>query len=112
MSEFDKYLKEKNIKMTTDDYNFCISCIQDDVRVIAMRPRQMNKSFLNGLIIDFKFWCKEQENTELKKKLEISEKALELACELLQDINYKTYNTEYDFKQDFIKQAKEKLKGE
>ena len=34
---------------------------------------------------------------QLQNQLAITEKALELACETLQDINFKLYNTEMNF---------------
>ena len=54
----------------------------------------------------------EQENQQLKQQLAISEKALELACETLQDINFKLYNTEMNFVDFFKQQAKEMLENE
>ena len=47
----------------------------------------------------------EQENQQLKQQLAITEKALELACQTLYDINFKLYNTEMDFKEYFKQQA-------
>ena len=41
----------------------------------------------------------------LEKQLAITEKALELACQTLYDINFKLYNTEMDFKEYFKQQA-------
>ena len=49
----------------------------------------------------------ENENQQLKQQLAITEKALELACETLQDINFKLYNTEMNFVDFFKQQAKE-----
>ena len=46
-----------------------------------------------------------QENQQLKQQLAITEKALELACQTLYDINFKLYNTEMDFKEYFKQQA-------
>ena len=48
----------------------------------------------------------------LKNKLAITEKALELACETLQDINFKLYNTEMNFVDFFKQRAKEMLENE
>ena len=48
----------------------------------------------------------------LEKQLAITEKALELACETLQDINFKLYNTEMNFVDFFKQQAKEMLENE
>ena len=50
---------------------------------------------------------KDQQITDLQKQLAITEKALELACETLQDINFKLYNTEMNFVDFFKQQAKE-----
>ena len=50
---------------------------------------------------------KEKRIVELKQQLAITEKALELACETLQDINFKLYNTEMNFVDFFKQQAKE-----
>ena len=55
---------------------------------------------------------KDQQITDLQKQLAITEKALELACETLQDINFKLYNTEMNFVDFFKQQAKEMLKNE
>ena len=43
--------------------------------------------------------------TKLENRRAITEKALELACEPLYDINFKLYNTEMDFKEYFKQQA-------
>ena len=48
----------------------------------------------------------------MKEQLAITEKALELACETLQDINFKLYNTEMNFVDFFKQQAKEMLENE
>ena len=55
---------------------------------------------------------KDQQITDLQKQLAITEKALELACETLQDINFKLYNTEMNFVDFFKQQAKEMLENE
>ena len=55
---------------------------------------------------------KEKRIVELKQQLAITEKALELACETLQDINFKLYNTEMNFVDFFKQQAKEMLDNE
>ncbi len=47
----------------------------------------------------------EKENQQLKQQLAITEKALELACQTLYDINFKLYNTEMDFKEYYKQQA-------
>ena len=47
------------------------------------------------------------ENEELNQQLAITEKALELACDNLEDINFKLYNTEVNFVDYFKQQAKE-----
>ncbi len=44
----------------------------------------------------------EHETKQLKQQLTITEKALELACQTLQDINFKLFNTEMNFA-DFFK---------
>ena len=49
---------------------------------------------------------------QLQNQLAITEKALELACETLQDINFKLYNTEMNFVDFFKQQAKEMLENE
>lgn len=49
---------------------------------------------------------------EIKKQLAITEKSLELACDNLEDINFKLYNTEVNFVDYFKQQAKEMLKNE
>ena len=41
----------------------------------------------------------------LENQLAITEKAFELACQTLYDINFKLYNTEMDFKEYFKQQA-------
>ena len=43
------------------------------------------------------------------EKCKVLQKALELACETLQDINFKLYNTEMNFVDFFKQQAKEML---
>lgn len=55
---------------------------------------------------------KEKRIVKLKQQLAITEKALELACETLQDINFKLYNTEMNFVDFFKQQAKEMLENE
>lgn len=55
----------------------------------------------------------EKENRQLKQQLAITEKALELACDVLRDINYKTFNdADVNFEAMFEKQAKEMLENE
>lgn len=54
----------------------------------------------------------QNENEKLKNQLALTEKALELACETLQDINFKLYNTEMNFVDFFKQQAKEMLENE
>ena len=50
---------------------------------------------------------------DLQEKLALTEKALELACDELRDLNYRTFdNTNIDFEQQFKKQAEKELKGE
>lgn len=48
----------------------------------------------------------------LERKLAITEKALKLACDNLEDINFKLYNTEVNFVDYFKQQAKEILENE
>ena len=48
----------------------------------------------------------------LQSQLAMTKKALELACETLQDINFKLYNTEMNFVDFFKQQAKEMLENE
>ena len=48
----------------------------------------------------------------LEKQLAITEKALELACETLEDINFKLYNTEVNFIDYFKAKAKEMSENE
>lgn len=48
----------------------------------------------------------------LEHLLKVSDKALELACKNLQDINFKLYNNEVDFVNYFKEKAKEKMKSE
>lgn len=54
----------------------------------------------------------EEENQQLKQQLAITGKALQMACETLQDINFKLYNTEMNFDDYFKQQAKEMLENE
>lgn len=49
---------------------------------------------------------------DIQSQLAITEKALELACKTLQDINFKLYNTEMNFVDFFKQQAKEILENE
>ena len=56
--------------------------------------------------------CLTEKYFELKQQLAITEKALELACETLQDINFKLYNTEMNFVDFFKQQAKDMLENE
>ena len=49
----------------------------------------------------------EKENQQLKQQLALTEKALELACANLYDINFQLYNTEMNFV-DYFKQQAEK----
>ena len=53
-----------------------------------------------------------KEIEKLRGKLSLTEKALELACENLEDINFKLYNTEMDFIEYFKAKAKEMMKSE
>lgn len=53
-----------------------------------------------------------QENQQLKQQLAITEKALELACANLYDINFQLYNTEMNFVDYFKQQAKEILEND
>ena len=55
---------------------------------------------------------KDQQITNLQNQFAITGKALELACETLQDINFKLYNTEMNFVDFFKQQAKEMLENE
>lgn len=55
---------------------------------------------------------KDQQITDLQDQFAITKKALELACETLQDINFKLYNTEMNFVDFFKQQAKEMLENE
>lgn len=48
----------------------------------------------------------------LENNLVITEKALELACDNLEDINFKLYNTEVNFVDYFKQQVKEMLENE
>ena len=50
--------------------------------------------------------------TDLQHEKEIIQKALDLACQTLYDINFQLYNTEMDFKEYFKQQAKEMLESE
>lgn len=50
--------------------------------------------------------------TDLQHEKEIIQKALDLACQTLHDINFQLYNTEMDFKEYFKQQAKEMLENE
>lgn len=55
----------------------------------------------------------EKENQQLKQQLALTEKALELACANLYDINFQLYNTEMNFMDYFKQQAeKEMMKSE
>ena len=67
---------------------------------------------LTALEIEEILHKQEKRIAELKKQLAITEKALELACETLQDINFKLYNTEMNFVDFFKQQAKEMLENE
>ena len=55
---------------------------------------------------------KDQQITDLQHEKEIIQKALDLACQTLYDINFQLYNTEMDFKEYFKQQAKEMLENE
>lgn len=48
----------------------------------------------------------------LEKQLALTEKALELACDNLYDINFQLYNTEMDFKEYFKQQAEKEFENE
>lgn len=54
----------------------------------------------------------DEQITDLQHEKEIIQKALDLACQTLYDINFQLYNTEMDFKEYFKQQAKEMLKSE
>lgn len=56
---------------------------------------------------DWQLLDKDKEIANLKSQLAITEKALELACETLQDINFKLFNTEMNFVDYFKQEAKE-----
>ena len=69
---FEDYLKEKNIKMTEEDKFYCLSMINTDIRLLG--ARKSNKSFLNGLVMDYLFWDKDKQLADLEAKLAESEK--------------------------------------
>lgn len=74
------------------------------------KGKQELKTYLDKAINDCnKFF---EENQQLKQQLAIAEKALDLACQTLYDINFQLYNTEMDFKEYFKQQAKEMLENE
>lgn len=54
----------------------------------------------------------DEQIADLQHEKEIIQKALDLACQTLYDINFQLYNTEMDFKEYFKQQAKEMLENE
>lgn len=49
---------------------------------------------------------------QLKKEIAIKGKAYQKACEILRDVNYKYYNTDCDFEQVFLDEAKEEIEND
>lgn len=77
-------------------------------------PLKLRMELFNAIWFNWRADIKEkdQQITDLQSQLTITEKALELACETLQDINFKLYNTEMNFVDFFKQQAKEMLENE
>lgn len=77
-------------------------------------PLNLRMELFNAIWTDWRADIKEkdQQITDLQSQLTIIQKALELACETLQDINFKLYNTEMNFVDFFKQQAKEMLGNE
>ena len=77
-------------------------------------PLKLRMELFNAIWFNWQADIKEkdQQITDLQNQLAITEKALEFACETLQDINFKLYNTEMNFVDFFKQQAKERLENE
>ena len=77
-------------------------------------PLNLRMELFNAIWFNWRADIKEkdQQITDLQSQLAITEKALVLACETLQDINFKLYNTEMNFVDFFKQQAKEVLENE
>ena len=109
---FEYYPKQNQLYDKINDELYCLGIKQDKTRLV---------DFLNLINEDWRTLYernkefaeeKDQQITDLQKQLTITEKALELACETLQDINFKLYNTEMNFVDFFKQQAKEMLNNE
>ena len=72
---------------------------------LAESEERCKKAYRDGLLQ--KQFDKDMEIDQLKQQLALTEKALELACANLYDINFKLYNTEMNF-EDYFKQQAEK----
>ena len=83
-----------------------VSELKEKCRYIGKLKQQHKEEF--GAIQS----AKDKKIADLQSQLTITEKALELACETLQDINFKLYNTEMNFVDFFKQQAKEMLENE
>lgn len=66
---FDNYLKEKNIFITEEEKLYCLNCINE--KAIFLTSRAIRKSWLNALVLDYKFWVKDGQINELEKALEL-----------------------------------------
>ena len=85
--------------------------ISDLEAKLAESEERCKKAYRDGLLQ--KQFDKDMEIDQLKQQLALTEKALELACANLYDINFKLYNTEMNFEDYFKQQAeKEVMKGE
>lgn len=77
-------------------------------------------TILNGENEPYENWAlredlcsKDKKIADLQHRLDVAEKAQELACDELRNLNYKTFdNSDIDFEQQFKEQAEKELKGE
>lgn len=82
---------------------------------IQKRYTKQERKKYEKIVNNYEEICKRKDIQikDLQSKLAITEKALELACNVLRDINYKTFNdADVIFEVMFEKQAKEMLENE
>ena len=103
----DNYFKLVNILNQQDKRIKELEKQEETYAKFSSYQFEENKLRYNNLYKDLTEQCQ-----QLTQQLVITGKALELACETLQDINFKLYNTEMNFDDYFKQQAKEMLENE
>lgn len=99
---FGDYLKDKNIKMTDEDKLYCLSVINENI--IILKSRASNKSWLNGLIIDYKLWVKDKQISDLEAKLAESEEIIKTRIATYEKQHIEQIDEIYQLKQQLAMQ--------